>query len=332
MKESKKHKGRRILIGILIGLVLFFCGVHCYFFIPVMDYMKNSEGTFTIPDTNHGFIAQGISFDSESGEIYLTGYMKDGSASPIYIVDSESGECTKKILMAKNDGSAFNGHCGGIAYLDGKIYIAGSSDYCVYEFDAKAIRNAENGASVAYTQALALDKGDNIKVAYLTVHNGLLYAGEFYRDSNYITDSKHYVETSTGTCHSYLVGFKVGDDGLEPVEVYSTPDQIQGAVFSDKNIYLSSSYGVAFSKVYQYALDNLKPDGKCTVQGKEVPHYMLGDEAGAIYKLPPMAEEMELIDGKIYTMCESASNKYIFGKLLGAWKVYAADLKGFFEE
>ncbi len=39
-----------------------------------------------------------------------------------------------------------------------------------------------------------------------------------------------------------------------------------------------------------------------------------------------MQEGIESHDGRIYTTDESASNKYIFGKLCGAGRVYAVQL------
>lgn len=330
---KRRKKGLKVLFGILIGLIVFMGLVHCYFFLPVSDYMRNSERTFTIPDSNQGFIAQGITYDESTDEFFLTGYMKDGSASPIYIVKKETYECIQKVLMVNQDGSAFDGHCGGIACLNGKIYIAGSSDYCIYEFDEQKIRTAEQESCVAYDKVLELSNGDNLKVAYLTTANGLLYAGEFYREENYKTDEQHRVETADGVSNAYLVGFKVEENGLKPVEVYSTPDKIQGAAFSGDCLYLSSSYAVAFSKLYQYKLEDIKAVGTGIVQGTEVPHYILDrDSLKKTGKISPMSEEIEIVDGKMYIMSESASNKYIFGKLLGAWKVYATDMEGFFED
>ena len=48
-------------------------------------------------------------------------------------------------------------------------------------------------------------------------------------------------------------------------------------------------------------------------------------------KIAPMSEEIEIVDGKLYVMCESASNKYIFGKFTGGKWCYATDLD-FFEK
>ena len=39
-----------------------------------------------------------------------------------------------------------------------------------------------------------------------------------------------------------------------------------------------------------------------------------------------MSEEIVIVDGKLYTMCESATNKYIFGKFTSAKYCYATDI------
>ena len=45
------------------------------------------------------------------------------------------------------------------------------------------------------------------------------------------------------------------------------------------------------------------------------------------YKIAPMSEEIVLVGGKTYVMCESASDKSIFGKLTSANFCYATDLE-----
>lgn len=42
--------------------------------------------------------------------------------------------------------------------------------------------------------------------------------------------------------------------------------------------------------------------------------------------IPPMAEEIVFVDGKMLTMCESASNKNFFGNLTGGRWCYATDV------
>ena len=43
-------------------------------------------------------------------------------------------------------------------------------------------------------------------------------------------------------------------------------------------------------------------------------------------KIAPMSEEISITNGKCYIMCESASNKYKFGKLTGGKWCYSIKL------
>ena len=70
------------------------------------------------------------------------------------------------------------------------------------------------------------------------------------------------------------------------------------------------------------------PDGTFTTgSGDEVELFCL-DSRNLTEDLvgPPMQEGIESHDGRVYTTDESASNKYIFGKLCGAGRVYAVQL------
>ena len=46
-------------------------------------------------------------------------------------------------------------------------------------------------------------------------------------------------------------------------------------------------------------------------------------------KIAPMSEEIVTVEGQLYVMCESASNKYIFGKFTSAKYCYATDLSAY---
>ena len=64
-----------------------------------------------------------------------------------------------------------------------------------------------------------------------------------------------------------------------------------------------------------------------------VPRYVLDSstQKGDI-KLAPMSEEIVIVDGKLYTMCESATNKYIFGKFTSAKYCYATDISKYVQD
>lgn len=97
----------------------------------------------------------------------------------------------------------------------------------------------------------------------------------------------------------------------------------------DGRIVLSQSFGLAPSHLCAYDGLRLEPAGTFTADGEAVPLYCL-DGASLVedVEAPPMAEGIESHDGRVYVSDESASNKYIFGKLYGAGKVYAIDLEG----
>ena len=52
---------------------------------------------------------------------------------------------------------------------------------------------------------------------------------------------------------------------------------------------------------------------------------MLGTE-DKIIKAPAMSEDLSFSNGKVYTMFESACNKYIFGKLFFTNKIIALEI------
>ena len=84
---------------------------------------------------------------------------------------------------------------------------------------------------------------------------------------------------------------------------------------------------MAFSHLYEYDLSKSATGGKVTLMGAELPLYSLDNGSlTADYKIAPMSEEIVLVDGKTYVMCESASDKYKFGKFTGAKWCYATDL------
>ena len=126
---------------------------------PARTSLKNSKRGFVIPWSNKGYIAQGITYDFAKGNFYLTGYMKDGSASPILVVNKKSGKLVNVVRMANPDGSDYAGHAGGLALMNGKLYVAGSHDSCFYVFKKSDIEKAAKNSAVSYSEVLDLKNG-----------------------------------------------------------------------------------------------------------------------------------------------------------------------------
>lgn len=321
-KISKNGILKFCLIFVLcLGIIYAFLaiGLNAYTKFPASSALIHSRKGFKIPYSNKGYVAQGLSYDKDSGNFYLTGYMKDGSASPIFVVNKKTRKLVNAVWMANQDGSEFCGHAGGLSVMNGKIYVAGSEDGCLYVFSQTEVDKAPKGSSVEFIEIVDLGKGlSPVLPAYTTVSDGLIFAGEFYRPEVYETPAAHQVQTEAGLQHAIAVGYELNGKAASPAVVYSVPDQIQGMCFARNAIYLTTSWGLGLSAVYVYDRKNLVQSGTKEVSGYVVPLYNLTmDNMIDVWVLPPMAEEIEFVDGRFYVSNESASNKYIFGKFCG---------------
>ena len=330
-KKPLIRKILKVFIILFIVVDVLLIGGILYFRLPVGDYYSHSEKGFLIPDIDDGFVAQGLAYDERSGCFFITGYMNDKSVSPIYMVEKESGTCIKTLKMQNPDGSEFYGHAGGMTVHGDYVYVAGSTDYCLYVFNYADAMNLNDGDFIKSIGTFMMP--DEMSVAYVASDAEGLYSGEFYRAGNYETRESHKMTTDAGNYNQAIIlkyRFSDSDDAIfgletEPFEAYSVTDLVQGLELKDGRIYLSTSYAVAFSHIFVYD----KPVSKktYTVAGITMPLYEL-DSASLVddYKFAPMSEEIVFVDDKLYTMCESASDKYIFGKLTSAKWCYYTDM------
>lgn len=340
-KERKKPTPLRIALTVLCGLLalilLALLGGRLYFRLPVADYYRASEKGFRIPGLSDGFVPQGLDYDDRTDLFWVTGYMDDDSASPIYLVRRETGALEKTVYLACEDGSVYSGHAGGIAVGWDYAYVAGGSDRCIYAYSCDEIMTAEDGATVAAKGNLStkVSEDDSLRVSAVAIDDDYVYAVEFYRDLTNPTPESHKITTPAGDVHHALaVAYKISYEenavfGLEPTPALaiSLPDQVQGLCRGEERMYLSTSYGMAFSYVYGYDLAYVNSEENIYLLGTNVPLYHLDSSSLAeVRKLPPMAEEIVMVEGKLYTMCESASHKYLFGNLSSAQWCYATDL------
>ena len=341
MKDKTKKKSvlkttAMIFCCVIATVLLAIFGFRAFFRLSVYPYYASSQKAFYIPDIDNGFVAQGLEYDGETDSFFVAGYDKDGSASPVYVVDKKSGELKTSVRLRKQDGTDFTNHSGGIAVYGEYVYIAGCEDRCLYVFDKEEILSSTDGwATVLGSVSLQASGEDYVKPSCVTIFDGKLYVAEFYYDPGYPTQDSHKMNTPSGEYQqALLVAFDLSDSensvyGVSPVPqaVYSVTDKVQGMAFWGDQIYLSTSYGLDFSYIYAYHFKQAGAMGETSLLGASVPLYALDSEClEKELKIPPMSEEMVIIDGKLYVMCESASNKYIFGKFLSAQWCYATDL------
>lgn len=338
-KQKKKMTGKRLLLVVLCSLLalilLVLFGGCAYFRLPVLSYYRASEKAFRIPGLSDGLIPQGLDYDERTDLFWVGGYCTDGSASPVYLVRRSDGSLYKTLYLASPSGEDFCGHAGGLTVVGDYVYVAGGADCCLYVYSCDEMMTAEDGASVRSLGCFETGTGeDALHVSFVSFDGRYVYAGEFYRDPNYLTPSSHHKVTPSGESHQALaLAYEVVADGgvfglrSEPSFGMTLPDMVQGMCFEEERVYLSTSWGASFSRLYEYSFGHLGEPEELSLFGSVIPLYHLDSSAmTGEWKWPPMAEEIVFADGKLYTMCESASAKYQFGKLTSAQWCYATDV------
>lgn len=308
-----------VLGGLILAVVLFIAGLKIAGHVRYdKSFFNDAWREFSIPGIHDGYIPQGITYDEASGNFLCCGYMGDKSASRVYVVDPKTDK-NRYILLKNADGSDCTGHVGGFAVWGSYLYIADGDNTLVYSLSD--VLDAEEGAGVKALGAVPTD----CRASFNYVKGDILYVGEFYRAGNYETDSTHHFTTEAGEVNRALIYAYELDRDVEfgivsgsPLYAYSVTDLVQGMCITDKgDICLSTSWGPATSHLYLYeGVPTDKADATITVRGTEVPVIFLdSSHLKETVNLAPMSEEVTYVNGRIYTIYESASNKYFFGKL-----------------
>ena len=323
-----------IVLSVLLGLSALCGGFIGVMRLPVGAYYGASKKEFEIPGIKDGFVPQGIHYDDTAQNYLFSGYTSNNTASPVYVT-TKTGEIVKRVTLLKKDGSDYIGHSGGLAVKGNYLYVAGGEDCCLYVYSYVAVKNAENGAKIEClgTFPTKIAENDYIKPAFVTVADGKIIVGEFYRAKSNDTPASHKITTKAGDYNQALAleyySTTSNSLGIEtnPVKAYSLPNQVQGLTVKNDKVYLSISWGLSFSHVPVYDKSALVKEKDISVLGEDIPLYSLDSTSFMHeYKLPPMSEELIFVGSKMLVLNESASNKHFFGKITGANWLYSTDL------
>jgi len=310
MAYIAKALGIFILAVLCLALILV-GGLNIAKFFIYDDYYSIEETLCTNPGLNDGFVCQGIAISEENGVILVSGYMADKSNSRIYVTDLDSN--SYYVNLTRRGGEDYNGHAGGIAITGDTVYISNGSR--LYVFSLNDVLSAKNGDII--------DIGEGVKVnsaaSFVFADESYVYVGEFNDPDE--EQKEHIYETPSGTNHSIIERYSHTD--LEnPNKIYSIGDYVQGVCFTpDGRIIFSTSYGLTSSNYYVYRESEANDSGN-VLDG--APVYFLGECVQHVSG-PAMSEDMDWYNGKVITLSESASNKYIFGKLFFANDIVALD-------
>ena len=338
------------ILGILAGVVvlLLFC-LKTGETLRYANFYAKAKKEFSIAGLNDGLTVQGIdkvssswisrlenasgTFLTVNGDRYLeSGYMKDESTSRIYRVNTgrKLSENNKDyLLLCDENGAESRTHAGGLTSSDEmeKVWVCGAGT-SVLVYDLNTVATAGAGSKITALSSFEVPMGS----AYCFFDGTYLWVGEFYREQNYPTDPSHHLQAAGGVLHhSLILGYRPdpedpGNVKTAPEVALSIPDLVQGmAVDGEGRFYLSSSYAVASSHLSIYK-NVLSEEAKDTILigEEEIPLYFL-DESTIMKQetLPPMSEDLCLNGDRVCIMNESATKKYLFGRLLHGKYVYS---------
>ena len=328
-----KNKILKWTLIVLLGLVALVALVLVCFSlgekIMFSSFYSKAEKEMAIPGLSEGYIAQGFDHvDTDGKNIYLAcGYMANGEASRIYVIEKD-GKATYS-SMKKANGADYTGHTGGIAHYGDYVYVTAATGCDV--FLMSDILDGDGVATVVNQVETYNDP------AYCVIRNGYLYAGTYYYPEKYETPENYRFSTPGGDYNTAIMTVYRLDKATGllasplPEKVYSTTGMVQGMAFADDNtMLLSTSWGLSKSHIYTYDLTKAEFQADTTtprtidIDGTTFDVIFL-DSASLVSDVvaPPMSEEIIVLDGRVYIMNESASNKYIFGKFTTGTHVYS---------
>lgn len=310
MEKFWKGLGKVLLIVLIvvIGIAAFLlAGLNLAKFDIYKEYYDVKTDVCENPGLEDGFVCQGIAASEENDVILICGYMADGSASRIYVTNTDDESYYVSLKKGKEN---FTGHAGGMATTGDKVYVA--SDDAIWVLSLTEILAAKSGDYI--------DVGEGISVysqaSFVYTDEQYLYVGEFHDGGKYNIVG-HENQTAEGTHYAICEKYSL-DDLSKPIKVYSIRNKVQGICFMpDGKVVMSTSYGLADSVYYVYDEKKATDSGK-TFKG--APLYYL-DSLEKEMKGPAMSEDLDYYEGEVITMTESAANKYIFGKFFFANKI-----------
>lgn len=324
-KKPRKASPKRIALGILVGLfalaMVVVIAFVAYMRIAYASFYGMATAAFDTPGINTGFIPQDLD-RADDGLWLFSGYESDGEPSPIWRRGDDG--TVSRIQVQNPDGSPYMGHGGGITSAFGNVYLTTEGGLLVLSADEVA--SASEGQAVK--ASAKVDVG--FDPAFVNVQDDVLYTGVFYMAGPYETPDSMHLAAPDGT-ENHAVMYAYGRDASSdwgfadvPEAVYSIPDKVQGmAMTPDGRMVLSTSWGFSPSVMYAYDVDRLASGGTYDVSGNDVPLVFCDASAlAASIEAPPMMEGIDQFDGRLFLSNESASNKYIFGKLYGGGTVY----------
>lgn len=330
----------KILAIFLIVIIVALLGFKLFDYIRAFEYYNNSKVMFATPGvTDSNFVPQGMTYDAESKVFYFTGYMSDDTAARVYF-SKDGGYDYAELLNA--DGSAYTDHTGGIEIFDKYVYITGEDSHGLDVFLLEDVLKGSAGEGAKMQGTVKTYNSPAHVYAYEFEGQKYIMAGSYHKDETvYLTPDHEQIKTPSGDQnYSVMTVLKLDAEkpyGIDPdpVAIISAREMIQGiCITPDRQMVVSTSWGLSPSQLFFYDLDKVQCIEEYNYKSADgefdftVPCYFVDDSCLVRQvQAAPMSEELVCLqdengNDRIIVFCESACNKYIFGKLTTGFKTF----------
>lgn len=286
-------------IAVILGIILFLFILNYGRIIIFYQYHKKEyKDSFKLYGNTGNYVPQGLTYSEEYNVVLQTSYQSDHDVSMLFVVDFETKELLKSLMLKDMDGNNNTHHVGGVTTDNKTVWI--SNDYQIEEYSLDEILNTEE----KFVQATSITKLP-IRGDFCTYHEGHLWIGDFYLKPFYD------VPNGDPLLLSYIVDDKV--DYSSPEVAISLPKMVQGLTFDqDNHFVVTESFTYLINSNFSIYEDVTKSRSQdtITVSGKTIPHYDLKKHLIKNIKMPPMAEELFYLDGEYYILFESSTDHY----------------------
>lgn len=348
--------------GALIGIAIFLAvilvavlGFKLYDYIAAFEFYNNSDVVFDTPGVSESnFVPQGMTYIPETDVFLFAGYMGkpligelgSDAAARVYVQKNDGSLTYTKLL--NEDGTPYTDHTGGVEYFGDYVYITGESSHGLDVFLADDILSGK-----PETKMLGTVKTYNAPAqcyAYEFEGQKYIMAGSYHKDETvYLTPEHEKITTLSGDKNtSVMTVFRLDENAPlgvqpEPIAIISAREMVQGVCITpDGQMVISTSWGLSTSQLFFYDLSKVQCTEDYRYAGKvqygsletgevlsveafdfTIPCYYVDSSCLVdVVMAPPMSEELVCLDGKIIVFCESACNKYVFGKLTTGFNTY----------
>lgn len=236
------------------------------------NFTEISEPFALTPGLMEHLVPQGMDQHDETGNIYMSGYIKKGEFNPFHkdnpsvvVMMDASGEMKAEYTMYYADDKAFESHMGGVAVSGDTMFVSASQ-----KKDSEG--NPTYWVAAIPLAELVTEGHQDVKIdtfyqvpvqpSWLNYSNDILWVGNFYLEGNDsyrppVTIGTVAADKDKGDFASYILGYDLSEKGAARMEtaegqpampdtdkVYATTDRIQGmTMLGDGRIVLSQSYG-----------------------------------------------------------------------------------------